>query len=392
MKFEILSPAGSLEKLKWALIYGADAVYFGGEKYNLRANSNNFTLDEIKEACEFAHNLNKKVYITVNMIFHNDDLKDLDEYLKSLDEIGVDALIVSDMSVIKRMKELNLKVPFHISTQQSSCNKETVKFWEQLGAERVVLARECSREDIIDIRSNTNVELEAFIHGAMCTSYSGRCVLSNYVTKRDSNRGGCAQVCRFTFDMQGQDELFSFSCKDLNMVLYAADMVKNGIYSLKIEGRMRSVYYIATVVSTYKKLLNKAFMNNLSEDEINYYMYVLKRCANRESTPQFYDKLPTENEQYYIGRKEESNQDFLGVVLSYNKETKTALIEQRNFFKVGDEIEIFGPLKEAITIKVTSLVNEEGESVDAARHPQEKLYMKVDADLTPYDILRVKIS
>lgn len=392
MKFEILSPAGSLEKLKIALLYGADAVYFGGENYNLRANSNNFSLNEIKEACDFAHKLNKKVYITVNMIFHNEDLTYLDEYLCNLDKIGVDALIVSDMAVIKRIKELKLNVAFHISTQQSSCNKETVKFWEKIGAQRVVLARECSREDIIDIRKNSNVELEAFIHGAMCTSYSGRCVLSNYITKRDSNRGGCAQVCRFTFNMENQNELFSFSCKDLNMILYAADMVKNGIYSLKIEGRMRSIYYIATVVSTYKKLLSLSFMNKIDTDEINYYMYILKRCANRESTPQFYDKVPDHNEQYYIGRKEESNQDFLGVVLSYDNETKTALIEQRNFFKVGDEIEVFGPEKDARVIKVTSLVNEKLESVDAARHPQEKLYLKVDIELAPYDILRVKLS
>lgn len=391
MKYEILSPAGSLEKLKWALIYGADAVYFGGERFNLRANSNNFTMDEIKEAVEFAHNLNKKVYITVNMIFHNDDLEGLDEYLIELDKLKVDALIVSDLSVIKHIKDLKLSIPFHISTQQSTCNKYTVKFFEDLGAERVVLARECSKEDIIDIRKNTSVELEAFIHGAMCTSYSGRCVLSNYLTKRDSNRGGCAQVCRFTFNMDNNEELFSFSCKDLNMINYAYDMIKNGIYSLKIEGRMRSIYYIATIVSTYKRLIDKSIMNNLGEDEINYYMKVVKRCANRESTPQFYDKLPTYTEQYYIGRNEESNQDFLGVVLDYDETKKEAIIEQRNFFKVGDTIEVFGPNKEAIKLEVTSLINEDGDSVDAARHPQEKLRLKTDIKLDKYDILRVVI-
>lgn len=390
MNFEILSPAGTLEKLKWALIYGADAVYFGGEKYNLRANSVNFSMDDIKEAVTFAHSLNKKVYITVNMIFHNEDLSQIDDYLIKLDEIGVDALIVSDLAVIRRIKQLNLKIPFHISTQQSICNKETVKFFESLGAERVVLARECSKEDIIDIRKNTNVELEAFIHGAMCTSYSGRCVLSNYITKRDSNRGGCSQVCRFTFNMEDEADLFSMSCKDLNMILYAVDMVKSGIFSLKIEGRMRSIYYIATVVSTYKKLLNKAFMNNLTEDEINYSMYILNRCANRESTAQFYDKLPTKDEQYFIGRKEESNQDFLAIVKSYDKDKKEALIEQRNNFKVGDTIEVFGPNKEAKTLEVTSLRNMKDEEVEAAKHPQEILKIKIDFDVEEYDILRVK--
>lgn len=389
MKFEILSPAGSLEKLKWALMYGADAVYFGGENYNLRANSNNFTIDEIIEGVEFAHNLNKKVYITVNMVFHNEDLEDLDNYLKKLDEIGVDALIVSDLAVIKRVKELKLRLPIHISTQASTCNKETVKFYESLGCERVVLARECSKEDIIDIRKNTNVELEAFIHGAMCTSYSGRCVLSNYITKRDSNRGGCAQVCRFTFDIDNEEELFSFSSKDLNMVKYVNDMVNSGIYSLKIEGRMRSIYYISTVVSTYKSLLTKSFMNNLTEDDIKYYMYVLERCSNRESKPQFYDGVPDYNGQYYLGRKEESNQDFLGIVLERNE--KGVLIEQRNFFKVGDYLDIFGPNKEAKKFKVESIRNIDGENVDAARHAKELLYIDIPYEVSKNDILRVSL-
>ena len=389
MKFEILSPAGSLEKLKWALMYGADAVYFGGENYNLRANSNNFTIDDIKEAVSFAHNLNKKVYITVNMIFHNEDLTNLDEYLKELDSLGVDAIIVSDLAVISRVKKLGLKLPIHISTQNSSTNKYTVKFYESLGAERVVLARECSKEDIIDISKNSNVELEAFIHGAMCTSYSGRCVLSNYVTKRDSNRGGCAQVCRFTFDIDGEKELFSFSSKDLNMLKYCKDMVESGVYSLKIEGRMRSIYYISTVVSTYKSYLTKALNGTLKEEDYDYYMKVLNRCANRESTPQFYTGVPGSEGQYFTGRNEESNQDFLGIVLDKNE--KGVLVEQRNFFKVGDKIDIFGPDKEAKSFKVEYILDEEGNSVDAARHAREKVYINVPFEVSKNDILRVSL-
>ena len=203
---EILSPAGDLERLKWALIYGADAVYIGGEDYSLRANAKNFSLDDISEAVRFAHSLNKRVYVTVNILLHNEDLDRLDDYLINLSNIGVDAYIVSDLAVIKRIKELNLKPEIHISTQESSVNRETVKFWKSIGASRVVLGRECSREDIIDIKNNVDIELEVFIHGAMCTSYSGRCVLSNYVTNRDSNRGGCSQVCRFLFDMEGNED------------------------------------------------------------------------------------------------------------------------------------------------------------------------------------------
>ena len=223
MKYELLLPAGDLERLKFAFIYGADAVYIGGNKYSLRGNANNFTIDEIKEACEFAHKLNKKVYVTVNMIFHNEDLKDLDEYLITLDKIGVDSLIISDFAVIESIKRLGLKIPFFISTQKSITNLQAVKFYESLGAYRVVLARECSRDDIKYIKENTNCEVEVFIHGAMCTSYSGRCVLSNYITKRDSNRGGCAQICRFVFDNKLPDK-FTFSSKDLNMIDYISEM------------------------------------------------------------------------------------------------------------------------------------------------------------------------
>lgn len=391
MRPEILAPAGDLEKLRWAFLYGADAVYIGGKDYSLRANANNFTTQEIEEAVKYAHNLNKKVYVTVNMLFHNEDLKKLDNYLKKLNKINVDAVIVSDLAVIESIKRQNLSLPFHISTQESITNYETAMFWKSLGAERIVLARECSKDDIKEIKDKVDIELEMFIHGAMCTSYSGRCVLSNYVTDRDSNRGGCSQVCRFTFD-NGSKNLFSFSTKDLNMSSYLQEIIDLKIDSLKIEGRMKSIYYISTIVNTYKRIIDDIFMNKLTKNRVEYYTYVLNRCANRESAPQFFDKAPGVNEQYYTGRKEVTNKDFLGVVLEYNKRTKEALIEQRNYFSVGDEIEVFSPYDEPYSFIVESIKTTEKESVSAARHPKEKLYIKIDKEVKPNDILRVKLT
>lgn len=385
---EILSPAGDLERLKWALTYGADAVYIGGYNYSLRANANNFSIDEIKEAVTFAHNLNKKVYVTVNILFHNEDLKNLDDYLIELSNANVDAFIVSDMAVIKRISELKLKPELHISTQESSTNKYTIKFWENLGATRVVLGRECSKLDMIDIKENTNAELEVFIHGAMCTSYSGRCVLSNYVTKRDSNRGGCSQVCRFTFNMDNYND-FQIASKDLSMIDYLEDLINIGVSSLKIEGRMRSMYYIATVVDAYKKVRDMVINNTLTEEKLNYYKKVLNKVSNRENKPQFFDKDPSVNEQYYTGREEASNQDFLGLIKSSDDLVQ---IEQRNNFKIGDEIEVFGPNTAPQKFTLEYMVNEKMEETNVARHPREILYIKVPFKVNSGDILRVPID
>lgn len=385
---EILSPAGDLERLKWALTYGADAVYIGGYNYSLRANANNFSIEEIKEAVTFAHNLNKKVYVTVNILFHNEDLKNLDDYLIKLSNANVDAFIVSDMAVIKRINELKLKPELHISTQESSTNKYTIKFWENLGATRVVLGRECSKIDMIDIKENTNAELEVFIHGAMCTSYSGRCVLSNYVTKRDSNRGGCSQVCRFTFNMDDNND-FQIASKDLSMIDYLEDLINIGVSSLKIEGRMRSMYYIATVVDSYKKVRDMVINNTLTEEKLNYYKKVLNKVSNRENRPQFFDKEPGVNEQYYTGREEASNQDFLGLI---KKADDLVTIEQRNNFKIGDEIEVFGPNTAPQKFTLEYMVNEKMEETNVARHPREILYIKVPFKVNSGDILRVPID
>lgn len=386
---EVLSPAGDLERLKWALMYGADAVYIGGYNYSLRANANNFSIQDITEGVAFAHSLGKKVYVTVNILFHNEDLEGLTEYLTTLSDIGVDAFIVSDLAVIKRIRELNLKPEIHISTQESSVNKFAVKFWESVGATRVVLARECSKIDILDIKNNTDAELEVFIHGAMCTSYSGRCVLSNYVTKRDSNRGGCSQVCRFIFKTKKYDD-FQIASKDLSMIDHIPELVDMGVSSLKIEGRMRSMYYIATVVNTYKNVVTLYKEGKLTNELMEYYKRVLNRLSNRENKSQFFTGDVNVSDQYYTGRKEVSNQDFLGVVLDYSDGVMK--IEQRNNFKVGDTIEVFGPNTLATKIKVDSIINEENERISVASHPQEVLYVKVPFKVEKNDILRVPIS
>ena len=386
---EILSPAGELERLKWALMYGADAVYIGGYNYSLRANANNFSVDDIKEAVTLAHSLNKKIYVTVNILFRDEDLKDLDDYLITLSDIGVDAFIVSDLAVIRRIKELNLKPEIHISTQESTLNKETALFWKNMGATRVVLGRECSKEDILDIKNNVDIELEVFIHGAMCTSYSGRCVLSNYVTKRDSNRGGCSQVCRFCFENNDMEN-FQIASKDLCMIDYIPELVNIGVSSLKIEGRMRSLYYIATVVNAYKMIVTKCLSNTLTKETIEYYRKVLNRVSNRENTVHFYDKEASVDNQYYTGRVELSNQDFLALVLDYKD--GYALIEQRNNFKVGSTVEVFGPNLEPTKFIVKELINDKNEQVDVAKHPQEILKIKVPFIVQKNDIIRIPID
>lgn len=395
-KVELLAPAGNLERLKWAIMYGADAVYIGGKNYSLRANAINFSIDEIKEGVKYAHSHNAKVYVTVNIIFHEDDIEGLVEYLKELSSIKVDAIIVSDLFIIDLIKDNNIDLNIHLSTQGSILNKEAVKFYQKEGVERVVLARECSKEDMLDIIKTTSMPLEVFIHGAMCMSYSGKCMLSNYFTNRDSNRGGCAQICRWTFDLYDDDMNkinddvdFSVAPKDLSLLRYIPDLIDMGISSFKIEGRMKSIYYIATIISVYRRVIDKYY-----EDKENYKHnkkdeIELFRCANRETIDQYFNSFPGVNEQYYIGREENTNQDFLGIVLDYDSDNKEIVIEQRNFFKEGDVINIFGPKKESFNIKITYIKNMQGEKVDAARHPREILRIPCDKRVNKNDLLRV---
>lgn len=386
---ELLAPSGNLERLKIAFLYGADACYIGGYRFSLRANAINFSSSELQEACEFAHNLKKRVYVTVNIILHNKDLEGLKEYLIELASIGVDAVIVSDIAVIKIIKENNIPLEVHISTQASTLNAEAALFYKKLGAKRIVLAREASRSDIKDIKDKTGLDLEAFAQGAMCTSFSGKCVLSNVFTNRDANRGGCAQICRWTFDIANEDNPFSMTPKDLNMAKYIEDMLNIGINSFKIEGRMRSVYYIATIISEYRQILDKIKMHNLKPSDILYSNDIMNRCANRESTPQFYDKFPTDEEQYYLGREEVSNQDFLGIVIDSNE--NEIKLEQRNYFKIGDIVEFFGPNMEPFTYTITKIYNENHESIDVARHPRMITYLKGLPKMSKDTMMRLKV-
>lgn len=389
-RIELLAPSGNLERLKIALLYGADAVYIGGQDYSLRANAKNFTVDDIKEAVEFAHNLKKRVYVTINIVFHDKDLKGLKDYMLVLDKIGVDAFIVSDVVVMKLMKDLNIKAELHVSTQASSLNYEVVNFYKELGATRVVLAREAHKSDIERIKKETGIEIECFVHGAMCTSISGRCVLSNYATNRDSNRGGCAQVCRFIFDIEGTEQVFSMTPKDLNMVSNIEEMIRVGVNSFKVEGRMRSVYYIATVIYIYRRLIDRVLNNNIDSDYTKYALNILNRCANRDSTDQFFNGLPTNKEQYFLGRDEESNKDFLGIVLDYDDKKKMVKLEQRNYFKVGDKVEFFGPDLEQIQYLIPEeLFDEKGNKIDVARHPQMIVNFYCPIKLKKDDMMRV---
>ena len=384
---ELLAPAGDIERLKMALLYGADAVYIGGKDYSLRANAKNFSIEEIKESCEFAHKLNKKVYVTVNIVFHDKDLVGLEDYLKSLKECDVDAVIVSDIIGITLANKYKLNV--FLSTQASAMNYEAINFWKKLNVSRFVLARECSREDIIRIKKECNCEVECFIHGAMCTSISGKCVLSNYCTNRDSNRGGCAQICRWTFKCDGED--FSFMSKDLSMAYYLEDMYNIGVDSLKIEGRMRSVYYIATVCMCYRRLIDHIINHTLNENIRKYYVDVLDRVANRDTVPQFYNKFPTKDESYFADRDEVSNQDFLGLVIDYDKKNKIAYIEERNYFKLGDVVEFIGPDMEEYTYTISSIIDIDDNNVDVARHPKDIYKIPVDKELPKYSMMRLKI-
>lgn len=395
-KVELLAPAGSLEKLKWAIDYGADAVYIGGINYSLRANAKNFTLNDIKDGVNYAHINKAKVYVTINIVFHNDDIIGLKEYLIELEKIGVDAIIFSDPLVIDMVKKYAPKLHLHLSTQASVLNKEAVLYYKKQGVERVVLARECAKEDIKNIIDETGMEIECFIHGAMCTNLSGRCVLSNYFTNRDANRGGCCQVCRFNFNLYDNKEKllsnepnFSIAPKDLSLVDYIKDMMDIGICSFKLEGRMRSIYYVSTLVSVYRNLIDMYQSSKVDNNYLIKAKKILYRCANRDVAAQFYNKFPGKDEQYYNGRTEDSNQDFLGVVIDYDSINKEIVLEERNYFKIGDKINIFGPNKEYYSYTIKYIKDKDGNMIDVARHPKEILRINCDKKVVKNSLIRV---
>lgn len=390
---ELLAPAGDLERLKWAIDYGADAVYLGGKQFSLRSNAKNFSIEEIEEGVKYAHERNKKVYVTVNILFHEDDTKGLINYLKDLKKANVDAIISSDLFILDLLKKENINLEFHLSTQKSSLNSEAVKFYLKNGVKRVVLARECSLSDMKSIKDKTNADMEVFIHGAMCMGYSGRCTLSNYFTNRDSNRGACAQICRWVFDLYDGDEKvsnetkFSFAPKDQQLLLYIKELMDIGVNSFKIEGRMKSIYYLATILSVYRKVIDSILDGTYKYDPVDE--IILRRCANRESLPQYVKEFPGVNEQYYMDREEKTNQDFLGVVLEYDENTKEIVLEERNYFSKGDKINIFGPNNRNISLEVKYIKNEDGELVENANHPREILRIPSDIKVNKNDLIRV---
>lgn len=380
-KPELLAPAGNLEKLKTAIIYGADAVFVGGKEFSLRSAASNFSLEDIQEAVAFANDYGARIHVTCNIILHEDNLEGLREYLKQLDDIGVTAVIVADPYIMTIVKEMGLSLEVHVSTQMSVMNTSAINFFKDMGCERVVLARETSFADLKTIRQECpDIELEYFIHGAMCVNYSGRCMLSNYFSRRDANRGGCSQSCRWYYDIYDQkgqvnevDGLkFSMSSKDMCLIDHIGELIDLGVDSFKIEGRMKSLHYIATVVSTYRKFIDDYCENKEKVLSLNY-KKELNKAANRAFCEGFYNGQTTVDSQLYNLRDEHPTQEFIMRVLDYDEATQIATIEQRNYFKVGDEVEIFSPYHDNLNFIVTSIVNADGEAVEVANHPMEVL-------------------
>lgn len=388
-KIELLAPAGDLERLKINLLYGADAVYIGGYKYGLRANATNFSLEEIRSGCEFAHGLQKKVYLTFNIVFHNEDMFEVESYIKEVVESGIDAFIVSDPFIISYIKNNYPGLEVHLSTQNSTTNYEAVEFFENEGVDRVVLARELSLVDIEEIIKKTKLDIEVFIHGAMCTCFSGRCALSNYITNRDANRGGCSQVCRFSFLTDHKN--FTMATKDLNASRYIEKMIQIGVRSLKVEGRMRSIYYLATVIGAYRKIIDAIYNDDLDEKFLEKQENILSRVANRETSSHYLDKEADYTDQYYTGRSEASNQDYLGQVICYDSQKKWIQIYERNYFEVGDQVELFTPRGDAIVFTVEKLLDENQEEILIARHPDNIYYIYLDTDILveEYSMIRL---
>ena len=386
---ELLAPAGNLEKLKIAILYGADAVFIGGKEFSLRSRASNFTLSDIKEGCEFAHKHNAKVHVTTNILPHNDNLEGLKEYLINLEKCGVDAIICASLYIMTTaLKYTNLEV--HVSTQDSIANSEAIKFYEKLGAKRVVLARETSMEEIKKIRKKTNIEIETFIHGGMCSSYSGRCMLSNEMTNRDANRGGCAHSCRWNYDLIDGDtkinngNYFSLASKDLCALKYIPQLIDNNINSLKIEGRMKSIHYIATVVNAYRRAIDSYYKNKTIDYE--KFDYMIKKAENRLTSIGFYNGSPTVNEHLYINFGEEPSQEFVGNVLDYKD--GYMIMEVRNYFTKDDTLEIFSPKEELRSFKITSILDEKDEEIDICNHPNQIVKIKVPFPVLEYDFVR----
>lgn len=391
-KIELLSPAGDLERLKVTLLYGADAVYLGGKLYNLRANATNFSLEDLKEGCQFAHKLGKKVFLTLNIVFHNEDILGVNDYIRDVVEAGIDAFIVSDLAIIRYIKQHYPQVEVHLSTQASTMNYEAALFYKSMGVDRIVLARELSKDEIREIIDKASIDIEVFIHGAMCTCVSGRCSLSNYVTNRDANRGGCSQVCRFAFTTDDGSN-FTMATKDLNMARYVSELIEMNVTSMKVEGRMRSLYYLATVIGAYRKIIDNYYNHTLTDEVLNKQEKILDRVANREVSTHYYLKEADASDQYYTGRVEISNQDYLGQVIDYDRDKCLLQIKERNYFKVGDKVTLFTP-RDEMTFTVSKIYDDSDNLVDVARHPDNIYFIeiKIAFDVCAYSMLRKEIN
>ena len=402
---ELLIPASSLEVLKTAVIFGADAVYIGGEAFGLRAKAKNFSMEDMKEGIQFAHEHNVRVYVTANILAHNGDLPGVEEYFKELKEIGPDALIISDPGVFMIAKRVCPEIEIHISTQANNTNYGTYRFWHELGAKRVVSARELSMKEIKEIRSNIpdDLEIETFVHGAMCISYSGRCLLSNYFTGRDANQGACTHPCRGKYAVMEESRpgeylpvyenergTYIFNSKDLCMIGHIPDLIDAGIDSFKIEGRMKTALYVATVARTYRKAIDDYLKDPvLYEKNMPWYLDQISNCTYRQFTTGFFYGKPDSEAQIYDSNTYVKEYTYLGIVGGSNAEGLYR-IEQRNKFSVGETIEIMKPNGDNIKAKVLRIVNEEGGEQESAPHPKQVLYIDLGVPMEQYDILRRK--
>lgn len=401
-KPELLIPASSLEVLKTAVIFGADAVYIGGEAFGLRAKAKNFSPEDMKEGIEFAHAHGVRVHVTVNILAHNDDLAGVEEYLKELKSLGPDALIIADPAIFQMAKEICPEIERHISTQANNTNYGTYRFWWELGAKRVVTARELSLKEIKEIRERIpeEMEIESFIHGAMCISYSGRCLLSNFFTGRDANQGACTHPCRWKYAVveetrpgeympvyENERGTYIFNSKDLCMIEHIPEMVDAGIDSFKIEGRMKTALYVATVARTYRKAIDDYFESEEKyRENMPWYLDQISNCTYRQFTTGFYFGKPSEESQIYDNNTYVKEYTYLGII----GEEKDGLyrIEQRNKFSIGETIEIMKPNGDNIEVTVSRIVDEEGQEQESAPHPKQVLYVRLDQKAEPGDILR----
>ncbi len=397
-KPELLAPAGDLNRCKTAILYGADAVYLGGQSFSLRSRASNFTIDEIKEACDFAKAHNARIHVTVNIIPHDEDYVGLKEYVQKLEEIGVTAVIVASVGIMKIVKECTTKLEVHCSTQMSITNAETAMFLKNaLNIDRVVLARECSIKDVREITEKCPVETEAFIHGGMCVNYSGRCTLSNRMTLRDANRGGCAQSCRWSYHLYDENkeytenELFTMGSKDLCALPVIYDLMEAGVSSFKIEGRMKTEYYVASTVSSYRHLIDEIYENQkpLSEERMQYHLDEIMKAENRQTCTGFYEGRAGVNSIIHHETSDvDVNHGFLGRIQSFDANTSVAVIQSRNPFAVGDKIEVLSPGKKNRDFVITKLKNDKNEVIEECRNPMSMIQIEVPFEIKKGDIFR----